>query len=49
MGSLLAGTGHCAGSAALGADSYTRVVGGGVEKFAGAAVGEGSSGWCVTV
>jgi hypothetical protein len=49
VGSLSAGTGHRAGSAASGADSYTRAVGGGVEKFAGAAVGEGISGWCVTV
>ncbi len=43
MGSLSAGTGHRAGSAASGADSDTRAVGGGVEMFAGAAVGEGSS------
>jgi hypothetical protein len=39
----LADIGHCARFAAAGMDSDTRLVGG-VEKIAGAVVGEGSSG-----
>ncbi len=44
MGGLSAGVRHRAGFATSGADSDTSAVGWGVEKIAGAAVGQGSSG-----